>query len=50
VIWFACEVVAAADLSLAALLLSLDTVRWQNPSSEWKWKQVEAPEPRIGLI
>jgi hypothetical protein len=38
------------NLSLAALLLSLGAARQWNPSSEWKWKQVEALVPWIGLI
>jgi hypothetical protein len=49
-IWFACEVAAVADLSLAALLFSL-CVEWRrNPSTKRKWKQVEAPGPWSGLI
>jgi hypothetical protein len=38
------------DLSLEALLLSLSAARQWNPSFEWKWKQVEALVPWIGLI
>jgi hypothetical protein len=41
---------AAADLSSAALSLSYAQRGGGNPSSEWKWKQVEAPGPRVGLI
>jgi hypothetical protein len=39
-----------ADLSSAVLLFSLDAAQWRNPNTEWKWKQVEAPGPRIILI
>jgi hypothetical protein len=39
-----------ADLSSVALLFSQDTTRRQNPSTEQKCKQVEAPGPRIDLI
>jgi hypothetical protein len=45
-----CEIAVAADLSSAVLLLSLDTARRWNPNTEWKWKQVEDPGPRIDLI
>jgi hypothetical protein len=39
-----------ADLSSDALMFSLGAARWQNPSTEWKWKQVEALGLQSGLI
>jgi hypothetical protein len=39
-----------AELSSAALLISLGAARRWNPSTEWKCKQVEAPGQWIGLI
>jgi hypothetical protein len=39
-----------ADLSKVVLLFSLNTAWRRNPSTELKWKQVETPGPRIGLI
>jgi hypothetical protein len=35
---------------LGGALFSLNTARRQNPSTEWKWKQVEALGPWINLI
>jgi hypothetical protein len=35
---------------IAALSLSCAQHGGDNPSFEWKWKQVEAPGPRVGLI
>jgi hypothetical protein len=39
-----------ADLSSAALSLFCARRGADNPSSERKWKQVEAPGPRGGII
>jgi hypothetical protein len=38
------------DLSSAVLLFFCAQRGGGNPSSEWKWKQVEAPGPRVGFI
>jgi hypothetical protein len=50
VLQFACVSAAAADLSSAVLSLFCARRDGGNPSSEWKWKQVEAPGPWVGLI
>jgi hypothetical protein len=41
--WFACAGAAVADLRSAALSLSCARRDGDNPSFEWKWKQVEPP-------
>jgi hypothetical protein len=50
VLQFACASEAAADLSSAVLSLFCAWHDGGNPSSEWKWKQVEAHGPWVGLL
>jgi hypothetical protein len=38
------------DLSSAALSLFCAWRGGGNPTSDWKWKQVEVPGPWVGLI